>query len=158
MRTLWRLILGCLVGCLIGVFFIGTTSVFAHAEEIGSSMAGTIAGQMLGILDWVVLISAIVLIVLEILIRRGKPWPRAAKLIFAFLVVALILTIVEMALITPAIHNLRSELAAQFGSVSAAPDAERGRFGALHAISMLRGLGVLATAMAAFVIESLKSR
>ena len=158
MRILWRLILGALAGALMGIFFIAAPSIFAHSEAIGSSMAGTIAGQILGTLDWAVLVGAIILLVLEGLMRRGEPWPRAAKLIFAFLVVMVILTIVEMTVITPAIHALREQLGAEFGSVADAPKAERGRFGGLHAVSMLRGMAVLASAMAAFVIESLKAR
>lgn len=158
MRTLWRLILGILIGAMVGVFFIAAPAVFSHDAAIGSSMAGTIAGQMLRTLDWTILVGVGGLCVLEGVIRSRRESRERMMWMFGFLAAMLVLTIVEMVAITPAIHDLRTELAAQYGAIANAPEEARGRFGLLHAVSMLRGLGVLLCAIAAFVVESLAAR
>ncbi|MEQ8819118.1 MAG: DUF4149 domain-containing protein [Sumerlaeia bacterium] len=154
MAMTWRFLCGGLIGLMFAVGLLAAPVPFALAEELGfgTREAGTIAGAMLARMDWAALLVSLALIGLT-LARRGELGSRRVGALTLLLAGVVVLTLTEMVAVAPAIGALREEAAMLYGSVGAAPEEFKGRFGMLHGLSVLRAGVSWCLLTASFFVE-----
>jgi hypothetical protein len=142
----------------LAALWAGALSFFAAAAGIVLKTAptradgGVVNRALLDALDLASLLLAALLIVLAVVLDRGRPWGRTARgLSIRLLVLAAVAAFVSLYLITPEMVALRAKAGPLFDALPAA-DPLRRAWSRLHALSSLTLLVRLVAAAALFPI------
>jgi hypothetical protein len=133
------------------LFFAGAAGIVLRTSPTRAD-GGLVNRALLDILDVVSLAGAGLLLVLFLVVNRGRPWGRVARgAVLRLLAIGAVAAFVSLYLVTPEMVSLRQKAGPEF-DLLAASDPLRKAWGRLHGLSSLTLVVRIVCAAAVFFV------